>query len=125
MKRWKILIVLAVLVPAGISTKLYGGPLAVWANRYGGDIVSPMFIFFLVILLLPRIDPYRFAAGVFVFCVAVEFSQFLSCPALAAMRGNIAGRTILGSEFDWLDFPFYIVGLFMALTLHRLLKEKS
>jgi len=125
MKRRVTAIVLAVLVPVGISTKLYCGPIAGWVNRYAGDIVSPIFIFFLVLLFMPKLKPLPCAAGVFIFCAAVEFSQFLSTPLLLSIRGNILGRTILGSDFEWPDFIFYVIGIFISLKLYNILKDET
>jgi hypothetical protein len=31
-------------------------------------------------------------------------------PFLEVLRSNFIGRTILGSSFNWTDFPYYLVG---------------
>lgn len=118
-KRSTTLLIMLVLIPIGIGTKFYGGPFESWVTRYGGDIALPMFFFFLVLLIRPEAYPLSCALGVFIFCVAVEFSQLLSTPILSAARGNFAGRTLLGSEFDWKDMLFYGIGVFLALYIYR------
>lgn len=121
-KRSISLAIIVVVVPLGVGTKLYGGPLDAWVTRYGGDVAVPVFFFYLAMLARPRLSPRACAVGVFVVCSAVELSQILDSSALSSIRGNVAGRTVLGSDFDPLDFVFYAVGALAAVVLYRLLR---
>ncbi len=125
MKRAVSFIILAVIVPLGIGTKLYGGPLDAWVTRYGGDMAVPVFFFYLAVLARPRLSPRACAVVVLVVCSAVELTQLLDSSALSSIRGNVAGRTILGSDFDPLDFVFYALGVLAAFLLYRLPPRRS
>ena len=118
--RKTILMILVVLVPLGIGTKYYRGILDEWVVRYGGDIASPAFFFFVVLLIKPSLSPRVCALAVFLFCVLVEFSQRISTPLLDGLRGTFPGGVVLGSEFDWRDFVFYAVGILVSLGVYRL-----
>jgi len=42
--------------------------------------------------------------------IATAFSSFPKAPILELIRSNFIGRTIIGSTFDWFDFPSYFLG---------------
>jgi hypothetical protein len=59
---------------------------------------------------MPRWNPRWIALGVLVATCILEFSQISRAPILELIRSNFIGRTIIGSTFDWFDFPYYFLG---------------
>ena len=124
MRRRTSLIILAVVIPAGLGTKLYRGPLDEWVVRYGGDIAVPVFLFFLAMLVRPGLPPRACGLAVFFFCAAVELTQLSSTPLLETIRGSVPGRTVLGSDFDPRDFVCYAIGVAVSVALYRLFSAR-
>jgi hypothetical protein len=99
------LVVLAILVPLGLSTKRYHGPGQAWVHANGGDALYAAFWFLFTRLVWPRLSLRRAAAGVLLFCWLIEFSQLLHPPWLDRLRRTLPGRLILGSDFEWVTTP--------------------
>ena len=111
-------IVVLSLTPLGFSTKFYHGVYANWVNLYAGDILYPMFCFFLVLFFLPQINPVLLAAGNLLFDIFIELSQLITLPFLLELRSSFLGSIIFGSGFDFFDFFYYILGNVLALRLY-------
>jgi hypothetical protein len=104
------LISLAVIVPTGYFSKRYRGPAHHWVNdSFGGVFYEILWCLFFA-LLLPRVRASRIAAGVLIVTCILEFLQLWHPPFLEYLRSFFLGRTILGSYFDWSDFPYYFLG---------------
>ena len=104
------LLSLALLVPAGFCGKFYRGPLHVWVNDSLGGTFYVMFWCLAVSLLWPRAASARIAGGVLAATCALEFLQPWHPPFLEMLRSHFLGATILGTTFDWTDFPYYFLG---------------
>jgi len=101
---------LLVLIPIGIGTKTYTGPLAGWIGGYGGDILYEIAWIALVLLLNPRLPLTPTCLWVFGLTSLGEFSQLWHPAWLARFRASLWGRLSLGSSFRWADFPWYGLG---------------
>lgn len=55
----------------------------------------------------------------FIFTCCLEVLQLYKPPFLQAIRATLIGQAILGTDFVWLQFPFYIAG---GLCSYLLLK---
>ena len=106
------------LTPLGFATKFYNGAYANWVNLYAGDILYPMFWFFLVLFFSPKINPVLLAAGNFIFDIVIELSQLITLPVFLELRSLFLGSIIFGSGFDFFDFFYYILGNVLALRLY-------
>jgi hypothetical protein len=108
---WKYTVAsLAVIVPVGFYSKFYRGPGALWVNGSLGGVFYDIFWCLLVALILPRARPGKIALAVLTATCFLEFLQLWHPPFLEAIRRTFLGATILGSTFDWSDFPYYFVG---------------
>lgn len=119
--RATILIVMLFLVPLGFATKFYSGPGRDWIVNYAGDILYPMFWFFLVLFIQPKSSPVKLACAVFIFSTAIEFTQLLTFPILVQIRSTFIGRTLIGTGFVPIDVLYYFIGSALAFGSYRLL----
>ena len=111
LRRWMpALISLAVVIPAGFYGKFYRGPGAHWVNDSLGGVFYEIMWCLLFGLCLPRWKAARIAAVVLAATCFLEFLQLWHPPLLEWLRGYFLGRTILGTFFDWWDFPYYFAG---------------
>ncbi|MGY8652701.1 MAG: ribosomal maturation YjgA family protein [Verrucomicrobiia bacterium] len=108
--RWLAVVGMALAVPVGFGVKFYSGPGAQWANHSLAGAIYEIFWQFAVLFCLPRARPWKIALGVFIATCGIEFLQLWNPPLLETLRGNFAGRAVLGSTFAWSDFPYYILG---------------
>jgi hypothetical protein len=123
--RIKILLCLAVIVPLGFGFKYYSGPGAFWFNAYGAAVFYEIFwclcAFF---FFTKRRDIPIIAVTVFIITCVLETMQLWHPPLLEAVRGTHFGAWIIGTTFDWLDFPHYIIGSGFGWASMRFLDRK-
>jgi hypothetical protein len=116
--------ILALILPLGFATKFYAGPGSAWVAAHGGGILYEVFWILVVLLVWPRLSPWRVAVRVLVATSALEVLQLFYPPFLEAIRGNFLGHALIGSTFGWWDFPHYAVGcLAGALLAHAALRH--
>jgi len=121
-RNWKaFLLSFAILVPLGFYTKHFQSAAAPWIRASLGGVFYEIFWCLLAGLLLPRAKSRTIAAWVLGATCAIEFLQLWHPPALEAVRATFVGATILGSSFDWGDFPYYFIGSALGwLWLYRI-----
>ena len=108
--RRKTLVSLALVVPAGFYSKFYKGPGASWVNNSFDGAFYEIFWILLLSLFLPRVRSSRLAGGVLAGTCVLEFMQLWHPPLLESLRSHLLGALILGTTFDWMDFPYYFLG---------------
>ncbi len=101
---------LLIIVPVGFYSKFYRGPAASWVNDSLGGLFYVVFWCLAVFLVCPRWKPRPTAVGVLFATCVLEFMQLWHPPFLEFLRSYFLGRTILGTFFDWSDFPYYFIG---------------
>ncbi|HEY1179649.1 MAG TPA: DUF2809 domain-containing protein [Phytomonospora sp.] len=76
--------------------------------KYGGDALYTLLIFWLVLVLAPRLNAFAAGAVAAAFSWAVEFFQLTPIPA--ELSGNPLARLVLGSTFNAPDLVWYLAG---------------
>jgi len=119
------LIALALLLPLGLLTKRYHVPAQSWVHASAGDVLNATFWLFLLLLVNPRLALPTAGGIVFLYCSAVEFSQLVHTPSFDALRRTLAGRLLLGSEFDITDIGCYALGTAFGVGIAAALRRRS
>jgi hypothetical protein len=121
-----VLVSLLVLVPVGFYSKFYSGPAGEWVND---SLCGTFYVIFWCLVLrciLPGWSAVRIAWVVLVGTCCLEFLQLWHPLLLEAVRTHFLGATILGTTFDWSDFPYYFAGSGLGwFWLERLRVEKD
>jgi phosphotransferase system glucose/maltose/N-acetylglucosamine-specific IIC component len=121
----RTLLCLAVTVPAGFCVKFYGGPGAGWTSPYGAAVVYEIFWCLAAFLFFPaRRSVPIIAAAVFFITCALEFMQLWHPPLLETVRSFPPGAWLIGSGFDWADFPHYALGSGLGWAVLRILDRR-
>ena len=121
---WAI-ILLIILIPVGIYSKIYAGIGHEWINNKLGGVFYEIFWCLIFYILLPKAKPLRVAIWVFIITCILEFVQLLDNSFLEIIRSNFIGQTIIGNSFTWSDFPYYFIGSVLGyLILKNLEKYK-
>jgi len=118
------LLSLLVIVPLGLYSKFYQGPGAHWVNDSLGGVFYEIFWCLVIFLGCRRARPVRIAGIVLAGTCALEFLQLWHPAWLESLRGYFLGRTLLGTSFTWLDFPYYLAGSGLGWLWLRWLQGK-
>jgi Protein of unknown function (DUF2809) len=109
--RTRAILSIALVLALGLLSKFfYHGPAHVWVNDSLGGVFYVILWSLGVFFLMPRRSPGRIAAAVLAATCALEFLQLWHPPFLQMLRHHLLGRSILGTDFDWTDFPYYFAG---------------
>jgi len=117
--RLRVLLVLLVLVPAGLATKIYGGPGLPWVRGHLGGLLYVVFWILVLVAIRPSLPLARVGLAVFAVTCGIEVLQLWHPPLLEAARGTALGRTLLGNTFSAWDFPHYAAGAVLGVLLAR------
>jgi hypothetical protein len=122
-QRFLILLLLIVVVPIGFFTKFYDGPAKVWVNDSLGGLLYEIFWSLVIYFFFPKNKPIVVAVSVFMITCLLEILQLWHPVFLEFIRDNFIGRTILGNSFNWLDFPYYLIGSAMGYFLLKMISK--
>ena len=122
--RWTLISML-IIVPLGLYSKFYSGQAENWVNNSLGGVLYVIFWCLFAFLFLSNIKPWRIAAVVFAVTCFLEFLQLWHPPLLEFIRSHFIGRTILGTSFTWIDFPYYLVGCGIGWLWMKSLQKHS
>ncbi len=106
----RLLPLLALVVPAGVATKLYDGPGRAWVSGSLSGVFYELFWCLVVCVAFPRAHPAVVSSGVFVTTCALEFTQRWDAPFLRAVRRSFIGSSLIGDTFVPSDFLGYALG---------------
>ena len=122
--RIALLVSLAIILPLGYWVRFSQGPLPEWLNDALGSVAYEIFWVLLVLLVFPKLLPWRVALSICLATVAIEFLQLWKAPFLQAARATLPGRLVLGNTFNLKDFPAYLVGSGVGWLWGRSLRRK-
>jgi len=95
----------------GLSSRHFSGLLPNWMNRYLGDALWALMIFFLFGLLFRTKETKWIAAIALLFSFSIEFSQLYHSPWIDTLRQTRLGGLVLGYGFLWSDLVSYSLGI--------------
>jgi len=122
---FRLIIMLLVLIPLGLSTKFYTGPYQDLINNSISDVIYEVFWILLIFLIKKNLKPFFIALFVFVFTAIIEFSQLLHFSWLESLRNNFLGKTLLGTNFVKTDFIYYLLGCIIGYYILKYLKKSD
>lgn len=122
--RNRILYAMAALavIAVGLASRSVAGLFPAELGKYPGDALWTLMVFFFLGALLPRFRSPYLAACAFAISCAVEVSQLYHTPWIDNLRSNSLVHLVLGSGFDWRDFPAYLLGASAGWALEQTLK---
>ena len=114
--RIRVVLSLLFIVPLGFASKFYHGPDAWWFNDYAGGMLYEIFWCLIIVLIWPKTSEWKTALLVLGITSFLEFLQLWHPYFLEVIRSTFIGRTLIGTSFTWMDFPYYIVGCGLAVA---------
>ena len=86
-----------------------------FVRNYVGDILVTVLLCCLCRAVYPRFQP---AVPVFLFAVAVEWTQWLGLVEMLGLQGTVFA-IIMGTSFSWIDILCYGVGCLLFVGAER------
>jgi hypothetical protein len=105
-----ILLSLMIIIPLGLCTKWYHGPVQAWVNDSLGGVFYEIFWCLVGLWFFAKSKPWRIALIVLLATCMLEVLQLWHPLFLQILRSNFSGKMILGTTFVWSDFLYYILG---------------
>jgi len=126
-QRIKILVCLAVITPMGfLMWRCYRGPADNWVRFYVPDVLYVIFWSLVFFFFRPKkANVVRIPVIVFIATCILEFLQLWQPEFLQRFRATIIGAALIGTDFVWLQFPYYILGSVVSIFLLSILAEKG
>lgn len=121
---WKrqliLFLVIIVLMVTGYWLRFYAPIDLEWRDRSGG-VTYVVFWILVYALIRPAAPALPVALTVLFITCCLEFLQRWHPAWLEAIRRTWPGRLVLGTTFEWSDFPPYFVGAAIGFLVMRLL----
>lgn len=126
-QRIKILICLVVATLLGFCMwRYYRGWGQYWVRFYiSGAVYEIIWCLFLFFLWPKKAYIVRIPLIVFLLTCALEFLQFWKPEFLQDFRATLLGAALIGTDFVWLQFPFYILGSAISIILLAMLADEK
>lgn len=101
----------------GFALKYYPGPARELLNNSLAGIAYVIFWCLLFQLIFPQSNALKIIVIVTLITCLLEFAQLWHPPLLNLLRSAWLGKILLGTTFNWTDFPYYFLGGFIAWLL--------
>jgi hypothetical protein len=119
-KRLIFLVNILGIVPLGCVVR-FSHILPEYFHHVAGDIAYAMLLMFLGVFIYICADRRQIAVGAFLVTCGIELLKLYQAPWFQSIRATLAGRLVLGSTFDWWNFPIYAIGCYLGWRWVRLL----
>jgi len=126
-KRIWVLICLGITGPLGLGMwQHYEGWGQNWVRYYlSGSIYEIIWCLVLFFFWPYRANIVKIPAAVFIATCTLEFLQLWKVRFLEELRATLVGAAIIGTDFVWLQFPFYALGAAISLLLLAMLAKQK
>jgi hypothetical protein len=109
----------ALVVTAGLATRIDPLPLPAFLKLYAGDTLWAVLVFLLLAIAAPRRSALCLAVPALAIAYGVEILQLYQAPWLNAIRSTLPGRLILGQGFLFSDLICYTAGICLAAAIYQ------
>ena len=114
---------LAVVIAAGLGSRVFAASLPVVVATYGGDTLYATMVFVGLAILAPRWSTASLAGAALALSMAIEISQLYHAPWIDAIRATTPGALVLGYGFLWSDLACYVAGVALGGALDAAMRR--
>lgn len=100
---------LLITIAVGLLLKYYHGR---YSDFFNNSLAGTAYVIFWIIffkIIFIRTNHIKITLIVTLITCLLEFLQLYNPPVLIFLRSYWLGKTLLGTTFNWLDFPFYFL----------------
>ncbi len=123
--RFRIFAFIVLIAILGFGSKFYSGTASSWANNSLAGLFYETFWCLVIFMINPRVRALPIASWVFIITSVLEFMQLWHPEFLEIIRSTFIGSALIGTSFNWLDFPYYLAGCILGATMIRYLDHCS
>jgi hypothetical protein len=125
--RIRILLCLAIAVVLGFWLwRYYRGWGEYWIRFYVTGIIYEIIWCLALFFLWPsKVNIVRIPLVVFILTCILEFLQLWETGFLQRFRASLIGAALIGTDFVWLQFPFYVFGSVLSVFLLAVLADRD
>ena len=122
-QRVRVLLCLAIAISVGfLMWRYYRGWGEYWVRFYVSGIVYEIVWCLVLFFFWPsRANIVRIPVIVFIATCILEFLQLWKPEFLQAFRATLVGAALIGTDFVWLQFPFYVLGSAISILVLAIL----
>jgi len=122
-QRVRVLLCLAIAISVGfLMWRYYRGWGEYWVRFYVSGIVYEIVWCLVFFFFWPsRANIVRIPVIVFIATCILEFLQLWKPEFLQAFRATLVGAALIGTDFVWLQFPFYVLGSAISILVLAIL----
>lgn len=122
-KRIWVLLYISIVTPLGFwMWRYYDGWAEHWVRYYLSCAIYEIFWCLVFFFLWPqRTNIIRIPVVVFIATCILEFLQVWKAEFLQEFRATLIGAALIGTDFVWLQFPFYVLGTVVSVFLLAIL----
>lgn len=91
---------------------------------YGGDIMVEWLLYCFVRIIHPK-KHKALPLYIFIFSVAIEFTQHLKLAEILGLGDNKLFCTIMGTSFSWTDIACYAVGCISIMVGQKMMRRNA
>jgi len=126
-KRIWVLLCLGIVMPLGFwMWRHYDGWGEKWIRYYiSGAIYEIIWCLVLFFFWPRRANIVRIPVAVFIATCILEFLQLWKVEFLEEFRTTLVGAALIGTDFVWLQFPFYVLGTGVSVLLLAILAKQK
>lgn len=121
--RWRYVGLLVATVLLGLATRRFPEAFPQIIATYGGDTLWAMMVVWLFTIARPKATTMALAVSAIVVAVLIECSQLFHAPWIDSLRATTPGALVLGQGFLWSDLVCYAVGVSLAASMDRLIRN--
>ncbi len=103
------------VIAVGVASRKFPGLFPAVLDKYPGDALWALMVFFGLCVALPRYTTRCLALAALTISFVVEFGQLYQAPWINAVRATTPGHLVLGSTFSPSDLLAYVVGVSLGV----------
>jgi len=126
-RNWSLPLQLASIATLSVLAGLwlrFDAPISPYLRDASGGISYVLFFIFAAAALASKTSSFAIGISVLAVTCCLEFLQLWHPLWLEACRRTIPGRLLLGTTFEWTDFPPYFIGAALGYALSRAFRKK-
>jgi hypothetical protein len=122
-QRVRVLLCLVIATLLGFwMWRYYRGWGEYWVRFYVSGIVYEIVWCLVLFFFWPsKANIVRIPVVVFIATCLLEFLQLWKAEFLQAFRATLVGAALIGTDFVWLQFPFYVLGSAISILVLAIL----
>jgi len=116
---WHLIAFLATIA-AGLASRRFSQALPAFLEKYPGDALWALMVFFGLGAVFRRASSLRLGVGALGFSFGIEALKLCDVPWLVSVRHTTLGHLVFGHVFSWQNLVAYTIGVVLGVMVEVL-----